>query len=215
MQVNDTTLTHDGLDAAPFDTSSRGRICVIACGALAREILDILKLNNMDHVTLTCLPAILHNSPDKITDAVAQKIHAARAQGFDEIYIAYADCGTGGTLAALCAKENVTMMEGAHCYAFFQGAAQAAHHDDITSFYLTDFLARQFDAFVWRPLGLDRHPELLSMYFGHYEKLVFLEQVHDPETFQKAQQAADRMGLTFEHRPTGYGDLNSFIVEMT
>lgn len=214
MQVNDTSLTHDGLDAAPFDTPSRGRICVIACGALAREILDILALNTLDHVTLTCLPAILHNSPEKITDAVADKIHWARSKGYSEIHIAYADCGTGGQLAALCAKEQVTLMEGAHCYAFFQGVEIAAQHDDTTSFYLTDFLARQFDAFVWRPLGLETHPELLQMYFGNYEKLVYLEQVHHPDTFKKAQEAAERMGLEFEHRPTGYGDLSTFITNV-
>lgn len=209
MQVNDTELTHDGFDTAPW-----GRICVIACGALAKEILDILNLNNLSHVTLRCLPAILHNSPEKITDAVADKITQARADGFEDIYIGYADCGTGGMLQALCDREAVTMLDGAHCYAFFQGVDAAAAQDDVTSFFLTDFLARQFDAFVWKPLGLDRHPELLPMYFGHYTKLVYLEQIPNAQTLAKAQACAERMNLEFEHRPTGYGDLAQFIKKM-
>ncbi len=206
MSVSDTELTLNGLDAAP-----RGRISIIGCGALAHEILAILKTNQMEHVSLTCLPAILHNTPDKIPNAVRDKINVLRKSGIEQIYVAYADCGTGGLLQKVCAEENVEMIEGPHCYAFFQGLEVSDQHDDITSFFLTDFLVRQFDAFVWKPLGLDKHPDLLPMYFGNYEKLVYLEQLPDPDILEKAKLCADRLGLTFEHRKTGYGDLWSFL----
>ncbi len=209
MDVSDTQLTHDGLDAAP-----RGRVSIIGCGALAHEILDIISINKLDHISLTCLPAILHNSPQDIPNAVRAKISALRSQGVEEIFVAYADCGTGGLLQKLCDEEGVQMIAGPHCYAFFQGVDQAADQDDVTSFFLTDFLARQFDAFVWKPLGLDRHPELLPMYFGHYEKLVFLEQKPDPDILAKARACADRMGLEFEHRITGYGDLSQVLNDL-
>lgn len=206
MAVSDTELTLNGLDAAP-----RGRISIIGCGAIAHEILAIMKANQMDHIVLTCLPAILHNTPEKIPQAVREKIRSLRENGVDQIFVAYADCGTGGLLQTVCAQEQVEMIEGPHCYAFFQGLDVADQYDDITSFFLTDFLVRQFDAFVWKPLGLDRHPELLSMYFGNYQKLVYLEQVSDAKVLAKAKICAERLGLDFEHRKTGYGDLWTFM----
>lgn len=201
--ISDEILTHVGLDAAP-----RGRVCVIGCGALAREILAILKANKMDHVDLQCLPAILHNHPEKITDAVATMIDE-KSPEYERIFVAYADCGTGGMLERLCAEKGVEMIKGPHCYSFYEGNDAFAARDEVTSFYLTDFLARQFDAFVWKPLGLDRHPELLEMYFGHYEKLVYQAQVEDPALKRLAQSMAERMGLAFEYRVTGYGELET------
>lgn len=200
---NDSVLTHDGLAAV-----GAGKILVIACGALAREILDIKQQNQWDHIDLQCLPAIFHNHPEKITDAVRGLVERHRAS-YDAIHVAYADCGTGGLLQAACAELDVQMIAGPHCYAFFEGNAAFDARDEITAFYLTDFLARQFDAFVWRPLGLDRHPELLSMYFGHYTKLVYQSQTDDPALVTLARSHADRMGLEFEHRPTGYGELET------
>lgn len=198
----DSDLTERGLPA-----SGRGRILLIACGALAREILDLKQRHGWDHIDLTCLPAILHNHPDKITGAVEDAV--ARHRGaYDTIHVVYADCGTGGRLQAACDRLGVEMVEGPHCYAFFEGLdAFAAHDDEITAFYLTDFLARQFDAFVWKPLGLDRHPELRESYFGHYTKLVYQSQREDPELQARARDIADRLGLDFEYRFTGYGDL--------
>ncbi|MEM9437986.1 MAG: DUF1638 domain-containing protein, partial [Pseudomonadota bacterium] len=122
---------------------------------------------------------------------------------------AYADCGTGGGLQAKCDELGVEMIAGPHCYSFFEGneAFAMKSADEITTFYLTDFLVKQFDAFVWKPMGLDRHPELLPMYFGNYEKLVYQAQTEDPTLTERAKEAAERMGLTFERRFTGYGDL--------
>lgn len=189
------------------------RLRVVACGAIAREIIAILAANRMDHVELTCLPAILHNHPEKIAGEVEREIAQARAQGIARVFVAYADCGTGGELDRLCERLGVERIAGPHCYSFFEGnEAFAARGDaDMRAFYLTDFLARQFDAFVTRPLGLDRHPELREAYFGNYEKLVYLAQTDDAELDRRAQAAAKFLGLAYERRRTGYGDLESAI----
>ncbi len=179
---------------------------MIACGALAHEILALKALNGWEHLVLTCLPAILHNRPDRITPAV-EALVARHRPGYQRIFVAYADCGTGGGLAAACARLGVEMIAGPHCYSFFEGNDTFAARGEVTSFYLTDFLARQFDAFVWKPLGLDRHPDLREMYFGNYEKLVYLAQTEDPALDLQAQDCARRLGLAYERRFTGYGDL--------
>ncbi|MEM7321092.1 MAG: DUF1638 domain-containing protein, partial [Pseudomonadota bacterium] len=159
MALNDRKLTETGLDA-----SGAGPILMIACGALAREILAIKHANGWDHMDLTCLPAILHIHPEKITDMVREAVEKHRST-YRRIYVVYADCGTGGQLQQACADLGVEMIEGPHCYSFFEGNQTFAEKsdDEFTVFYLTDFLARQFDAFVWRPMGLDRHPELRDM----------------------------------------------------
>ncbi|MEM1100387.1 MAG: DUF1638 domain-containing protein [Pseudomonadota bacterium] len=184
------------------------KVLILACGALAREILALIELNGWDHMELHCLPAQLHLHPDKITDAVTAAVEARHAE-YARIFVAYADCGTGGLLEAKCEALGVEMIAGPHCYSFFEGnegfAAKA--EEEMTTFYLTDFLVKQFDAFVWKPMGLDRHPELLPMYFGHYEKLVYQAQTDDAALTQKAADAAARLGLSFERRFTGYGDL--------
>ncbi|NOR62334.1 MAG: DUF1638 domain-containing protein [Rhodobacteraceae bacterium] len=183
---------------------------IIACGALAREVLALIELNGWRHMELTCLPADLHLRPEKIPDAVEVAVEAARGK-YNDIFVAYADCGTGGLLAARCEKLGVEMISGPHCYSFFEGNEAFAARGEVTSFYLTDFLARQFDAFVWRPMGLDRHPELRDMYFGNYEKLVYLAQTEDDSLTAAAESAAQRLGLDFERRFTGYGDLEAVL----
>jgi len=203
---DDATLTRAGLPAP-----SRGRVLVIACGALAREILAIRDANGWDHLALACLPAILHNRPERIPDAVAAAV-AEHRDAYEQILVAYGDCGTGGRLAATCAELGVEMIDAPHCYAFFEGEATfAAHDEEIDAFYLTDFLVRQFDAFVTRPLGLDRHPELREMYFANYTRLVYLAQTDDPALDARARACADRLGLAYERRMTGYGDLGRWL----
>ena len=199
--MDDATLTTKGLEP-----SGSGRILLLACGALAREILDLTRANGWSHMDLHCLPAILHVHPDKIPDAVEQAVIKYRAD-YDQVFVVYADCGTGGMLAAKCADLGVEMVQGPHCYSFFEGNAEFAKKDEVFSFFLTDFLVRQFDAFVIKPLGLDRHPELRDMYFGNYKSLVYQAQTDDPALTALAKQHADRLGLTFERRFTGYGDL--------
>ncbi|XXK29826.1 DUF1638 domain-containing protein [Rhodobacteraceae bacterium nBUS_24] len=202
MQPSDALLTRQGF--TPEKTG--GRILLVACGALAREILELIRLNHWQHMDLQCLPAILHNSPEKITPAVREIVSAKRSD-YETIFVVYADCGTGGLLKAACDELGVEMIEGPHCYSFFEGNEAFAKKEEATAFYLTDFLARQFDAFVWKPLGLDRHPELRDMYFGNYERLVYQAQTDDPELTRIARACADRLGLSFERRLTGYGEL--------
>lgn len=206
--MDDHSLTETGL--AP---EGQGRLLVIACGALAREILALKALNGWQHLDLQCLPANLHLWPDRIPDAVAAAVTGAR--GYDRIFVAYADCGTGGRLATRCAELGVEMVAGPHCYSFFDGnAAFAARGDaEMTAFYLTDFLVRQFDAFVWRPMGLDRHPELRDMLFGNYDRLIYLAQVEDADLDARAAVCAARLGLRYERRFTGYGDLAAALAD--
>ncbi len=206
----DHILTVDGMSApATGPRSDAGQVLLIACGALAREILALIRLNGWDHMTLVCLPANLHLYPERIADAVEQTVHKNRDR-FQQIFVAYADCGTGGLLRARCDALGVDMIQGPHCYSFFEGNdAFALHDDEITAFYLTDFLVRQFDAFVWKPMGLDRHPELRDMIFGNYTKLVYQAQTDDAALRTKAEDCARRLGLDYEYRFTGYGDLTT------
>jgi hypothetical protein len=184
------------------------RVLIIACGALAREIGAIIDRGGLDHIALRCLPATLHNRPERIPPAVQAAIHAARGR-YERIFVAYADCGTGGALDRVLEEEGVARLPGAHCYAFYTGVEKfAASGDaDMRSFFLTDFLARQFQALVIEPLGLDRHPELRDAYFGGYERVVYLAQTEDAALDAAAQAAAARLGLGYERRFVGYGDL--------
>lgn len=206
-------LSDDDLTRTGLPPERTGRILLIACGALAREILDLKAANGWSHLDLTCLPANLHLHPDKITAAVEAAVLKHRAD-YDGIFIVYADCGTGGLLQAKCAELGVEMIAGPHCYSFFEGNETFAAHGEFTAFYLTDFLVRQFDAFVWKPMGLDRHPQLRDMYFGNYEKLVYQAQTDDPALEAKARDCAARLGLAYERRFTGYGDLTGALARL-
>jgi hypothetical protein len=238
------TRSPPGPQSTP-DVTKR-RTLVIACGALARELLAIVDLNGLDSVTIECLPAALHNRPSEIPDAVRNRIHRARQPGmsepmsgigsnpqsgdavdevatigeqrdrYDSIFVAYADCGTGGLLQKVCAEEGVEMLAGAHCYEFFATSPRFTEIQDaeIGSFYLTDFLARHFERMVWQGLGLDRHPELLPMYFGNYTRLVYLAQTDDPDLLALAKAGAQRLGLEMLVERTGYGELETTMVEL-
>lgn len=192
-------------------TDPTAKTLIIACGMIAREVEAVRAQLGLDHLDLTCLPAMFHHHPDRIAPAAEAAIRQAKAAGYHHIFIGYADCGTGGDLDKVCADHGVERLPGPHCFAFYQGMAafDALGDRDMRSFYMTDFLARQFDAFLVRPLGLDRHPELRDAYFGHYEKLVYLAQTDDEDLKRQAQAAAAFLTLEFEHRPTGYGDLLS------
>lgn len=190
------------------------RVRVIACGAIAREVLAVCKLNNLAHVDLICLPAIWHVYPDRIAPAMRQAIAKARDEGYGRVFIGYAECGTRGELDKICAEEGIERIGGPHCYAFFSGndAFAAITDTEFTAFYLTDLITRQFEAFVIEPLKLDKHPELIQMVFGNYTKIVYLAQTEDADLQSKARWAADYLGLEYEYRFTGYGDLTSAIL---
>ncbi len=189
---------------------ARGRVLLIACGALAREILHLMRVNGWEHMELTCLPAQLHLTPARIPDAVRGAVRRHRDR-FASVFVVYADCGTGGLLRKTCDELGVEMLAGPHCYSFFDGNDRfsARGGEEMTSFYLTDFLVRQFDSFVWKPLGLNRNPELRDMYFGNYEQLVYLAQTEDSELSNLAENCAAKLGLSYVRRFTGYGDLSA------
>ena len=194
------------------DATAAPKTLVIACGALAREFLAVVERNGWSNLEITCLPAIWHNRPEKIPDGVKRKIRAARGR-YDRILVLYGDCGTGGLLDQVLAEEGVERIAGPHCYEFFAGtkAFEEMMEAEIGSFFLTDYMVRHFDRLIIQGLGLDRRPELRDAYFGNYRKLVYLSQVEDPRLLAKAQGAAERLGLAFEHRHTGYGDLETFL----
>lgn len=188
------------------------RTLLIACGALAREMLALIEANRWGHLTLECLPAKLHNRPERIPDAVRDKIAASRGR-FEQIFVAYADCGTGGLLDKVLAEEGVERIGGPHCYSFYagEGTFEALHEEELGSFYLTDYLARHFETLIIKGMGLDRFPELMETYFGNYRRLVYLAQTEDAELVDKAKAAAARLGLDYEYRLTGYGELTDFM----
>lgn len=206
--TDDAILTTDGL--AP---TGEGRVLLLACGALAHEIIALKKTHGWDHLDLQCLPAIFHNHPEKITPAIEDAVTKYRAD-YASIFVVYADCGTGGQLFKKCNELGVSMVEGPHCYSFFETNAAFEARDEMTAFYLTDFLVRQFDAFVWEPLGLDRHPALRDMYFGNYTKLVYQAQTDNADLQAKAASCATRLGLDYEYRFTGYGDLETSLAQL-
>jgi hypothetical protein len=192
---------------APASGGAATRALVIGCGALARELLEVTA--RIPGLEIACLPPDLHNRPDGIPGAVRDRIATARRDGFERIFVAYADCGTGGLLEPVLAEAGVERLPGAHCYEVFAGSAAFAALADAEpgTFWLTDFLARNFERLVIRGLGIDRHPELQATYFAHYTRVVFLSQTEDPDLLVLARRAADRLGLAFEHRPTGTANL--------
>ncbi len=188
-------------------------VLVIACGALAREIATLRRRYGWDHMDLQCIDARLHNRPALIPERLDAKIRENLGK-YARIFVAYADCGTGGALDRLLTTHGIERLPGAHCYQFYAGEAQFAALSEAEpgTFYLTDFLARNFNRLVVRPLQLDRHPELREAYFGNYRKLVYLSQTVDDELTQLAQQAAQRLELPFEQVHCGYGHLEHGLV---
>ena len=199
-------------DEAAFASAGPARALVIACGALAREIVDFRAANGFEHLDITCLPAKLHNRPHLIPEAVRTKVRANKAR-YRAIFVAYGDCGTGGLLDKVIEEEGVERIEGPHCYAFYTGqdAFAAITDDDPTQFFLTDYMVRHFDRLIIAGLGLDRWPELRDDYFGNYTNCVYISQVRDAALEAKAREAAARLGLSYVHRHVGYGELADFM----
>ena len=183
-------------------------VLVITCAAIAREVNEIKKLGQWSQMDLQAITADLHSYPEKIPGAVAAKIDAARDQ-YEHIFVAYGDCGTSGELDRILEERGVKRLPGAHCYDFLAGRDVYAQmqDDEPGTFYLTDFLAQHFQRLVIEVLGIDRHPELLEMYFGNYTRLVLLAQTDSDEITALAQAAADQLGLRFERVFTGMGEM--------
>jgi hypothetical protein len=189
---------------------------VIACGALASELRAVLTAQGLaDAVDVTYLPANLHNRPERIVPELEPLLDRASSEG-RSVFIAYADCGTGGALDALLQRHpEATRLPGSHCYEFFSGTEQftAMHEEEIGTFFLTDFLAKHFEALLWQGLGLDRHPQLLEMYFGNYRRVVLISQTDSESVIEKGRIAAERLGLEFEHRHVGMGPFTKAVTD--
>jgi len=191
-----------------FEADGRPDVLILACGAIAREVLAVIRLNGWTHVDVRCLPAQLHATPQKIAGAVDAKLTELEGR-YEQVFVAYADCGTGGALDIVLNQHNVERLPGAHCYGFLAGndAWDAMQEEELGTYYLTDFLARHFEALVVRPFKLDTHPELLPMMFANYKRLIYLAQTDDPALRARAEAAAAFLGLAFEERRTGCGEL--------
>ena len=192
----------------------RPRVLVIGCGAMARELLAVVARNGLENMEVQCLPAKYHNTPQLIPAAVEERIIATRDE-FERIFVAYGDCGTGGMLDQVLERHFVERLPGAHCYEFLAGAAMFAelHDAEPGTFYLTDFLVRNFDRLVWQGLGLDRHPQLRDDYFGNYTRVMYLAQIDAPDLTEMAREAAFRLGLNFERRLVAYGELEPALIQ--
>jgi len=192
--------------------SAKPNTLVISCGAVAREIVTMIDLNGWDHMSVECLPAKMHNDPDRLPGAVRDKITKARDR-FDKIVVLYGDCGTGGQMQKVIEEEGVEGIGKAHCYEIFAGSGnfRGMMKDEPGCFFVTDFLARHFEKLVFEGLGLDRFPKLRDTYFGNYRKLVYLAQTEDEDLKARARDAAEKIGLDYEYRFTGYGGFEEFL----
>jgi hypothetical protein len=191
-----------------FESGDRPGVLILACGAVAREVLAVIRLNGWTHVDVRCLPAKLHSTPQKIAGAVDEKL-TELAGRYERVFVAYADCGTAGALDIVLDRHGVERLPGAHCYGFLAGndAWDVMQEEEAGTYYLTDFLARHFDALVVRPYRLDTDPELIQLMFGNYKRVMYLAQTDDPALRKRARAAAEFLGLAYEERRTGYGEL--------
>lgn len=189
-----------------------GTTLLIACGALGREVVDLVERNGWRHLDVTCVAARYHHTPHLIPEAVREKIRRNRHR-HQRIFVIYGDCGTAGELDRVLAEEGVERIEGPHCFSFFEGNRRFEElaEDDVTTFFLTDFFCRHFDRFVWEALGLDRRADMVEFVFGNYRKLVYLAQTRDAKLEAKARDCAERLGLEYEYRFVGYGDLSTYM----
>jgi len=189
------------------------RTALIACGALAREVLALRDRYAWDADVLG-VPVLLHNRPERIPPAVRQRIREAR-QSYGRVVVVYGECGTRGELDSVLAEEGVERVAGPHCYEMYaDGQFADLMRQAPGTFFLTDFLVRSFDHLVVENLGLDRHPELRREYFGNYTRVVYLAQTEDPALAVAAERAAAALGLPLEVRHVGLGGLECRLVEL-
>lgn len=194
------------------ESTATPRLRLIACGALARELLAIINQLPPDAAELTCLPAAWHNHPEKIVPGIKSKVKAARKAGFTPVVI-YGDCGTGGQLDAFLDEENIARIPGPHCYQSFMGEADfdAAMDQELGTFFLTDYMVRHFERIVMKGMGLRDHPHLRDIYFAHYKRVLYIAQTDDAALVEKARQAATTLQLDYDYHYTGYGDYTAFL----
>lgn len=188
---------------------------LLACGALARDLLWLIEANGLGHLELQCLTAQLHHVPARIPEAVRAKLRDNQDR-YQKVFVVYGDCGTGGALDKVLQEEGgIERIPGPHCFSFMWGNTPFAQYgeDEITAFFLTDFFCRHFEKFMWEAFGLNRHDSMVEFVFGNYEKLVFIAQIEDQALKLKAEAIAERLGLVFEYRLVGFGDLESAVLQ--
>jgi len=194
------------------------RPLVLACGALVAELRAVLAAAGLaDAVDVRYLPANYHSRPDRIVPALRELLDELDPHGERTVLLGYGDCGTGGGIDRLMAERpNLHRIAGDHCYEFYAGTEvfTALQDAELGTFYLTDFLAKHFDALVWQGFKLDRHPELLDAYFGNYTRVVLLSQTDRADVVEAARDAAEKLQLRFEQRHVGLGPFAS-AVEVT
>lgn len=194
--------------------SGQGGLLLVACGALARELVDIQRQLPDGVVEITCLPASWHNHPEKIVPGVRRKVDAALRTGRN-VAVVYGDCGTGGELDAYLEQVGVPRIPGPHCYEMFLGKPVFDDEMDnaLGTFFLTDYMVRHFERIVMQGMGLRKHPQLRNMYFGNYSRVLYIAQTDDPSLQLKARSAADALGLAYEYRFAGLGMFPAFIAD--
>lgn len=187
-------------------------LTLVACGALARELLAMTSQFPEGAVDITCLPASWHNHPERIVPGLRRKVSALRRKG-RRVAVVYGDCGTGGEIDAFLAAEKIERIPGPHCYEMFMGPAEfeAEMERELGTFFLTDYMVRHFERIVMRGMGLRRHPQLRDMYFGNYRRVLYIAQTEDEKLQAKARLAATELGLAYEYRYTGFGDLPAWV----
>lgn len=185
----------------------------IACGALAKETKELIDKHGWT-VDLRALPALHHMTPHKITEDLDKMLTELRVE-YERVIVVYGECGAAG-IDAVLAKHRVVRISGPHCYEMYAGAGsfEQMMADEPGTFFLTDWLLRAYEKAVLGGLGLDKRPELAPLYFGNYRRLVYLSQAPTAKLLAKAKTIADSMGWEFEHRPVGYGELETRLVTL-
>jgi len=190
----------------------REGILLVACGALARELVHLQRQMPDGAIEITCLPAAWHNHPEKIVPGVKRKVDAALRTG-RRVGVVYGDCGTGGDLDVYLNSVGVVRIPGPHCYEMFLGKPvfDDEMERELGTFFLTDYMVRHFERIVMQGMGLRRHPQLRDLYFANYRRVLYIAQTDDPALRLKAERAAATLGLDYEYRFSGYGELAAYV----
>jgi len=187
---------------------------LVICGALGREVKDIVDRRQWD-VDIYGVSALLHLYPSRIVDELREKLYQLRPR-YEKLVVVYGDCGTTGKLEPLLEEVGAHRLRGPHCYEMYAGAEQFTQVSEERpgTFFLTDWLVRNFDRAVVKGLGLDRHPDLKPMLFGNYEAVLFLRQVPNPRLAERARDIAGYLELPLEIRDVGLGELEERLADL-
>jgi len=180
---------------------------LVICGALGRDVKDIITRRGWD-VDVYGVSALLHLYPSRIVDELRDKLRELRPR-YKNLVVVYGECGTTGKLEPVLEETGAVRLRGPHCYEMYAGERRFKEVTESKpgTFFLTDWLVRNFDRAVVKGLGLDRDPELKPMLFGNYEAVLYLRQVPNPRLAEKAGEIAAYLGLPLEIEDVGLGEL--------